>query len=220
MPPTKQTEKTENGSQKDLVNKDGTVTKLVEMATAEVNSVEDLIQVFSEQGVEYSRGEEVTGDYRLISGAEKQLFLEKVQGQKVGIVKWQFINKPGQREFVALHCVIDGFGKFILNDSSQGGIYGDLSKITTTRLRQGMSFDRAHAGVIVDGGFKKNNEFYFRTMCSEHSIAMPGGKYKHNEQDDCTMCSGIGRAIPRSEVEDVPSAEKEKARPTWSLNFL
>lgn len=200
----------ENAASKDLVNKDGTVTKLVELATADVNSVEDLIGVFGDQGVVYSKGEEVTGDYRLVTGAEKQLFLEKVQGARVGVVKWNFINNPGQREFVAVHVIIDGFGKFILNDSSQGGFYGQLSKITTKRLESDVPWDRAHTGLIAEGGFKKNNEFYFRTACPTH---------KDGKGSNCDICARIGKAIPRSEVDDVPAAQKEKARPTWSLIF-
>lgn len=214
MSPAPQSEKSETSKTKDLVNKDNTVTKLVELATANVSTVDDLIGVFGNQGVEYSTGEEITNDYRLITGDEKQLFLQRVQGCRVGVVKWRFIVPPGGREFVALHVIIDGHGKFILNDSSKGGIYGQLSEITNKRLEELWAEDRALAGVICERGFKQNNEFYFRTHCSNsaHDPKKP--------VDGCDVCAGIGHAIPKAEVDDVPAREKEKARPTWKLDFV
>lgn len=210
MPPKPQTPNADSEAKKDLVNKDGTVTKLVELATADVNSIEDLENLFQVQGVEYSRGQELTHDFRLITGEEKQLFLQRVQGEKVGVIKWNFITNPGQREFVAVHVIIEGHGKFIINDSSTGGIYGQLSSVSETRIKEGWAFDRAHAGLIAAGGFKQNKEFYFRTACPEHGT---------DKEKNCETCQRIGRAIPRSEVDDVPAAQKEKARPTWRLDF-
>lgn len=203
----------ESSPTKDLVNKDGSVTKLVELATANVSSVDDLIDVFGNQGVTYSTGEEITNDYRLITGDEKQLFLQRVAGARVGCVKWRFIVPPGGREFVAVHTIIDGHGKFIVNDSSKGGIYGQLSEITSKRIEEGWPEDRAHTGVVCDRGFKQNNEFYFRTRCAVHTDPK-------KPVDDCVMCAGIGHAIPKAEVDDVPAAQKEKARPTWRLDFI
>ena len=49
---------------KPLRNADGSITKLTEFATADINSVEELETLFGSQGVSYSRGEEVTGDYK------------------------------------------------------------------------------------------------------------------------------------------------------------
>jgi len=212
---TSQSAKSESSPTKDLVNKDNTVTKLVELATADVSSVDDLIGVFGNQGVEYSTGEEITNDYRLITGDEKQLFLQRVQGCRTGVVKWRFIVPPGGREFVAAHLIIDGHGKFILNDSSKGGFYGQLSEITSKRLDEKWPEDRAHAGVICDRGFKQNNEFYFRTRCS-----ISGHNDPKHPVNGCVVCDGIGHAIPKAEVDDVPAAQKEKARPTWKLDFV
>jgi hypothetical protein len=213
LPPKPQTPNADSEAKKDLVNKDGTVTKLVELATADINSIEDLQNLFQAQGVEYSKGEELTHDFRLITGDEKQLFLQRVQGEKVGVIKWNFITNAGQREFVAVHVLIEGHGKFIINDSSQGGFYGQLASITATRMQEGWAYDRAHAGLIAPGGFKQNKEFYYRTACPEH------GSEKQNLVKDCEYCQRIGKAIARSEVDDVPSTQKEKARPTWRLDF-
>lgn len=183
---------------KDLVNKNGEVTKLVEWATADVNSVDDMIALFGESGVAYSTGEEITGDYQLITGDEKQLFLERVKGKRTFCVQWEFRTPPGQntREFVSVHVIIDGHGKFIVNDSAKGGFYGQLSQITSERISNGQGDREAKTGVLAARGFKANKPFFFDTRTN--------------------------KAIPRSEMnntEEYPMEFRQEAKPTWRLEF-
>ena len=182
---------TNSTTTKDLVNKDGTITALTEWATADVNSVDDLIALFGEQGVQYSTGEEVTGDYKVITGDEKQAFCKRVVGKRLAVVKWAF--RPGQNdsEYVTMHLVIDGAGKFILNDGSKGGMCGQLSLITSGRLNQNWPEDRAHAGLLVERGIKANKTFEYDTR--------------------------TGKAIKRD--EDVPVEFRATSRQTFSFEF-
>lgn len=183
---------------KDLVNRDGSFTKLTEFATKEVDSVEAAIELFGEQGVAYSSGEEVTGDYQLVNKDEKQAFLTRVAGKRVFIVRWEF-HDGDKGEFATLYCIIDGSGKFIVNDGAKGGIYGQLSKITSTRLESGVKGGNEMAGCLVNRGFRRNNDFYYRT-----------GPEGHKD---------INKAIPRAQLNDVPNEHKKMAAPTWRLEF-
>lgn len=181
---------------KDLVNKDGQPTKLVEWATMEVDSVDQMIELFGEQGVSYSSGEEITGDYQLVTGDEKQLFLQRVQGARAFCVQWAFrtpTGKSGGREFVSVHVIIDGHGKFIVNDSAKGGFYGQLSDITSHRTANGKTEREATTGLLAGRGFKANKPFYFDTRTN--------------------------KAIPRADLADVPEEFRELAKPTWRLEF-
>jgi hypothetical protein len=183
---------------KSLVNKDGSITKLTEWATQDVDTIDEAIAKFGEAGITYSTGGELTGDYRVITAAEKQQFLKTMFGRKVFIVRWEFY-KGQNGEFVAFHCIIDESGKFIINDGSKGGIYGQLSGITTQRLDSGIGNGREKSGVLCERGFVENKPFYFRTGPEGHPL--------------------IGKAIPRSEVDDVPAEHKQLAKPTWRLEF-
>lgn len=187
---------------KDLVNKDGQPTKLVEWATMEVDSVDEMVKLFGKQGVSYSSGEELTGDYKLITGDEKQLFLQRVQGSNTFCVQWAFrtpSGKTGGREFVSVHVIIDGHGKFIVNDSAKGGFYGQLSDITSHRLENGQTEREATTGLHAARGFKPNQPFYFRSGPPGHPL--------------------LNKAIPRAELDEVPAEYKELAKPTWRLEF-
>jgi hypothetical protein len=181
---------------KDLANKDGQPTKLVEWATMEANSVDEMVTLFGESGISYSSGEELTGDYKLITGDEKQFFLKKVAGARTFCVQWEFRipqTAAGGREFVSVHVVIDGHGKFIVNDSAKGGFYGQLSTITSNRLENGKTEREAKTGLLADRGFKANKPFFFDTRTN--------------------------RAIPRGELDNVPAEFKQEAKPTWRLEF-
>lgn len=187
---------------KDLRNADGEITKLVEWATMDVDSVDDMIALFGEKGVAYSTGEEITGDYQLITGDEKQLFLQRVQGCRTMCVQWAFRTPSSgnnKREFVSVHVIIDTKGKYIVNDSAKGGFYGQLSDVTNHRLSTGKSEREAHTGLLAERGFKPNKPFYFRTGPEGHE--------------------NIGKAIPRNELNDVPEEHREVAKPTWRLEF-
>jgi hypothetical protein len=183
---------------KDLKNKDGEPTKLVEWATMDANSVDEMIALFGESGVSYSSGEEITGDYKLITGDEKQLFLQRVQGRRTFCVQWEFRTPAGKatastREFVSVHVVIDGHGKFIVNDSAKGGFYGQLSDITSRRIDTGKSDRESKTGLLATRGFKPNKPFYFDTRTN--------------------------KAIPRDELENIPEEFRQEAKPTWRLEF-
>lgn len=200
---------------KDLVNKDGQPTKLVEWATMDVDSVDEMIALFGESGVSYSSGEEITGDYQLITGDEKQLFLQRVQGKRTFCVQWEFRTPNSgnnRREFVSVHVIIDGAGKFIVNDSSKGGFYGQLSDITSQRVDNGRTEREAKTGVLAERGFKPNKPFYFR--CGpKKGDTLPDGT---SATEDHPL---LNKSIGRDELDDVPSQFKELAKPTWRLEF-
>lgn len=184
---------TKTAKSKDLTNKDGQPTKLVEWATADVDSVDAMLDLFGQSGVSYSSGEEITGDYKLITGDEKQLFLKRVQGRRAFCVQWEMRVGNANREFVTVHVIIDGHGKFIVNDSAKGGFYGQLSDITSHRLESGKSDREAKTGLLAERGFNPNKPFYFDTRTN--------------------------KAIPRDELDNVPDEYKELAKPTWRLEF-
>lgn len=200
---------------KDLRNKDGEITKLVEFATMEANSIEDMIELFGKNGVSYSTGGELTGDYTLITGDEKQLFLKRVQGRRTMCVQWEFRTPQSganRREFVSVHVIIEGHGKFIVNDSSKGGFYGQLSDLTSKRLETGQTERESKTGVLAERGFKPNKPFYFR--CGpKKGDTLPDGTIATEDHPD------LNKAIPRNEVDSVPAQFKEEAKPTWKLEF-
>lgn len=200
---------------KDLKNKDGEPTKLVEWATMEADSVDDMIALFGKSGVAYSTGQEITGDYTLVTGDEKQLFLKRVQGKRAFCVQWEFRTPQtgnNRREFVSVHVIIDGAGKFIVNDSSKGGFYGQLSDLTSKRIENGQSERESKTGVLASRGFVPNKDFYFRC-----------GPKKGDELPDGTVATEdhplLNKAISRNEVDSVPSQFRELAKPTWKLEF-
>lgn len=175
---------------KDLVNKDGGITKLTEWATEDVHSVDDMVRLFGDQGVEITTGTELTGDFTVVGADEKQAFMTRVAGSKLMAIRWDFYE--GQSgEFVAVHVIIDGYGKFIFNDGAKGGVYGQLSKLTSVRTDQGMSDDRARSGLLVARGLKMNKPF----------------KYD----------SRTGTAIKRTEIDEVPKEFQRDSHPTWSF---
>ena len=158
---TQEENNTNSKTTKDLVNKDGSITALTEWATADIDNVDALIALFGEQGVEYSTGEEVTGDYQVVTGDEKQAFCKRIIGKRLAVVKWVFREGQGDSEYVTMHLIVDGAGKFIMNDGSKGGMCGQLSHITSVRLNNEWPEDRAHAGLIVERGIKQNKQFEY-----------------------------------------------------------
>jgi hypothetical protein len=201
--------------EKDLVNKDGQPTKLVEWATMDVSSVDEMIALFGESGVSYSSGEELTGDYTLITGDEKQLFLQRVQGRRTFCVQWEFRTPQtgnNRREFVSVHVIIDGHGKYIVNDSSKGGFYGQLSDLTSKRIENGKTEREAKTGVLAERGFKPNKPFFFRSG-PKKGDTLPDGTVA---TEDHPM---LNKAIPRNDLDSVPERFREAAKPTWRLEF-
>lgn len=204
-----------SSKEKSLVNKDGQPTKLVEWATANVDSIDDMIALFGKEGVTYTSGEEITGDYQLITGDEKQLFLKRVQGKRTFCVQWEFRTPSAgnnHREFVSVHVIIDGAGKFIVNDSSKGGFYGQLSDLTSKRIDNGQTERESKTGVLAQRGFQPNKVFFFRCGPKKGDI-LPDGT---TATEDHPL---LNKAIPRNDLDSVPSQFREEAKPTWRLEF-
>jgi hypothetical protein len=175
---------------KSLTNKDGNVTKLTEFATMNANSVDDLVNMFGEQGVAYSTGEETNGGYRFISADEKVAFFRRVIGKRLFVVRWEF-RTSSTGDYVTMHMVIDGAGKFIANDSSKTGMYGQLSDITSTRQANNVEESRSMAGALVQRGVKENAPYEYDTTTN--------------------------RAIGKD--SDVPKANRAWAKPTFRFEF-
>lgn len=175
---------------KDLENKTGEVTKLIEWATADADSVEAMVELFSDQGVSYSAGEEVTGGYKLITADEKVAFCRRIIGKKLFVVKWEF-REASTNNYVTFFFIVDGAGKFILNDGSKTGFFGQLDNVTSTRLRNGQDESHAQAGLLVERGIKENKPYKYDTRTK--------------------------RAIPRG--ADVPAQFQADAKPTFRFEL-
>jgi len=179
---------------KTLVNANGDITKLVEWATVGANSIEDLEQLFADEGVSYSDGSEVTGEFRVVTAAEKQLWCQRVSGNPAFVIKWD--NRSGDKgDYVTIHLFVAGHGKFIVNDGSKAGMCGQLSRIESERLRANPEMNATHArvGVKVGRGIVKNDDFYY---------------------DDRN-----GKAIKKAEMNLVPPEHCKLANPTWRFEF-
>lgn len=177
-----------------LRNKDGAVTKLVEEATANISSPEEMAAFFRSEGVPVSTGEEITGDYLVIRGEEaKAAWCNKHIGEHLFIVMWKFADGAGNREFAVMH-VIAPDGKFIVMDGSSVGMYAQLRQLSDVRERQNahsMSDRTAFAGLDVPQGLMGNKPYQYDTR--------------------------TGKAIPRG--VDVPAEFRADAKPTWSFNL-
>lgn len=182
---------------KELVNKDGSVTKLIEWATQHATTPEEIVDLFAEFDVPVSHGEELTGEYVVVHGEMKEEWCTKHEGVLLALVQWNFYtNATG--EFVSFHCV-SSFGKWIVNDSAKGGMYGQLLKLTEIReLKDPESAVKrtSTAGAIAPRGLRRNKPFYYNTETKT--------------------------AIPRLELDDVvkhPMNKRELSKPTWSFDF-
>jgi hypothetical protein len=189
---------------KDLVNKDGSVTQLIEWATQNISSPEEMLDFFEQSGVAVTRGEEITGDYKVVRGDEKAEWCAKHEGTRLFVVQWHFYensaaDENGNRgEFAAIHLVSPA-GKFILNDSAKGGMYGTLRKITDAREEkdpESAVTRSSMAGLMVAGGLRRNKPFQYDTRTR--------------------------KTIPKLELNDVklhPMEFREESRPTWDFNL-
>jgi hypothetical protein len=189
---------------KDLLNKDGKVTDLVAWATQNITSPEEMLDFFEQSGVPVTRGEEITGDYQVVRGEEKAEWCAKHEGSRLFVVQWHFyensqVDANGNRgEFAAIHMV-SGAGKFILNDSAKGGMYGTLRKITDAREEkdpESAVTRSSTAGLMIAGGLRRNRPFWYDTR--------------------------TGKSIPKLELNDVaahPMEFREESRPTWDFNL-
>lgn len=183
---------------KDLVNKDGRVTELIEWATQSASSPEDILDKFAEAGIPVSSGSELTGDYVVVHGEEKARWCSAHVGQRLMVVQWHFYEGKGDSEFAAMH-IVSNAGKFIVNDGATGGMYGQLRRITDIREQndeKAAANRTSTAGLMVAGGLRQNKPFMY-------SISQ--------------KC-----AIPKRELDDVekwPMSDREESRPTWSFDL-
>lgn len=189
---------------KDLVNKDGKVTELIEWATQSDLNPEQLMDKFMEADVPVSSGEELTGDYKVVHSDEKPGWCTAHIGRRLFAVQWHFYKGQGTnddgsaREFAAIH-IVSNAGKFIVNDGAQGGMYGQLRRITDVREDRDANaaeMRTSTAGLMVPGGLRANKTFYYSTVTK--------------------------KAIPRAELDNVekwPMSEREESRQTWSFDL-
>lgn len=191
--------------EKDLVNRDGKVTELIEWTTQNINSPEEALDYFEQSGVKVTRGEELTGGYTVVRGEEKAEFCAKHENTRLMVVQWHFYEnsrvdtETGDRgEFVAMHLITPA-GKFILNDSAKGGMYGQLRDLTDKReqIDPDSAVNRSStAGLFVAGGLRRNKPFFYDTR--------------------------TGRSIPKLELNDTvahPMEYRDESKPTWSFNI-
>lgn len=179
-----------NSETKDLTNKDGNITKLTEWATQDADSVDAMIEMFSEQGVSYSTGEEVTHGYRLITADEKVAFCRRIVGKRLFVARWEFRESP-TGTYITMHIMVDDAGKFIVNDSSKTGFFGQLDETTSVRMSNGQSESQASAGLLVERGIKENKAYQYDTRTK--------------------------KAIPRG--ADVPAEFRADAKPTFRFEL-
>jgi|SRR5215469_305298 len=195
-------------SGKDLVNKDGKVTKLIEWATQSAASPEEIMDMFLEEGVPFSHGEELTGDYKVVTKEMKEEWCDKHIGTHLFCVTWDFYDGVGDQEFAAVH-IISAFGKFIMNDGAKGGMYGQLRKTTDFREEQDPEsavLRTSTAGFDAPKGLRRNKPFQYDTR----------------PKSDKAGEEHFGHAIPRRELDDTvkwPNAFRETSRPTWSFDI-
>ena len=179
---------------KTLVNQDGSVTKLIEWATQNLASPEEALDFFMQSGVEVSSGEELTGEYALVPGGEKQTWMQNHAGKRLFLPQWNFYNGDNG-EFAAFHVIADD-GKFIINDGTSTGIYHQLRQITDRREAADPGYvgkRTSTAGLMVPRGVRRKADFWY---------------------DDRTKT-----AIPKKELENIPAEFKKKANPVWQFDF-
>lgn len=196
----------ESVSGKSLRNKDGSVTELIQWATQGMATPEEIMDAFLEAEIPISTGTELTGDYRVVTPAEKVEWCSKHVGTPLFVVQWHFYGgRPSEEdptrltnEFAAMH-IVSAFGKFIVNDSAKGGMYGNLRQITDEREAADPSTAvkrTSTAGAHAMNGLKGNRPFWYNTK--------------------------TGKSIPKSELDDTvkhPMSDRKESTPTWSFDW-
>jgi hypothetical protein len=199
---------------KDLVNKDGKVTELIAWATQNISSPEEMLDYFQENNL--ITHSEATGDYIVVHGPEKAEWCAKHEGSLLFCVQWHFYQNRDPKkdaegkvvlddagnavfgEFAAIH-LISRAGKFIINDSAQIGMYGQLRKETDIREEKNPDsavFRTSTAGLMVPGGLRRNNTSYYDTRTN--------------------------KTIRRADLDDVvkhPLAFRAESTPTWKFDL-
>lgn len=195
----KDSQEVESVSGKSLRNKDGSVTELMEWATQGMATPEEILDAFLEAEIPVSTGTELTGDYRVVTSEEKTEWCSKHVNTPLFVVQWHFYEGRGDSgEFAAMH-IVSRFGKFIVNDSAKGGMYGQLRKITDEREAADPSTAvkrTSTAGAQAMKGLKANAKFYYDKR--------------------------TGTAIKRTDLDNIelyPMSEREESRQTWSFDW-
>jgi hypothetical protein len=202
---------------KDLVNKDGKVTELIEWATQNITSPEEMLDYFQEHDLQ-THSQATAGDYILVNKEEKAEWCAKHVGPsgRLMVVQWHFYaNRDPQKddngnvviddngnpvfgEFVAMH-IISGAGKYIVNDSAKIGMYGQLRKETDVREEKDPEsgvMRTATAGLFVPGGLRQNRTSFYDTRTK--------------------------KVIKRADLDDTvayPLAFREEMTPTWKFDL-
>jgi hypothetical protein len=173
-----------------------------------------MLDYFEEHGLDTRS--QATGDYIVVHGPEKPEWCAKHEGTRLFAVQWHFYenkepkkNEAGEirigdnglpefGEFAAIH-IISRAGKFIVNDSAQIGMYGQLRKETDIREEKDpKAADKrtSTAGLMVPGGLRKNNPSFYDTRTN--------------------------RIIKRADLEDAekyPLAFRKQANDTWKFDL-
>jgi hypothetical protein len=189
-------------TEKSLVNKDGSVTELIEWATESALTPEQMLDKFLEAGVAVSHGEELTGDYTVIHGDEKQAFLRRMLGERAFVVQWHFYEGD-TGEFAAMHIVFN-VGKYILNDSAKSGMYGQLRAITDKREAadpKAASTRTSTAGLMVARGIREKTPFY----------------YYYNADDKADPRNN--KAIKKADLAETPEKYRKLSNPVFQFDL-
>jgi hypothetical protein len=152
--------KANSSTERPLAKKDGDITALTEWATSDVNTVDEMVRLFGDQGVAFTEGAELTGDFQLITGDLKQAFCQRIIGKQMFVVRWNF-HESSTGEYVTMHVLVDGVGKYILNDGGQTSMYAQLRHITDVRHDQGVTPE--NGGLLVRQGIKANKAYQYDT---------------------------------------------------------
>jgi hypothetical protein len=189
---------------KSLVNKDGSITKEIAWAMQNVASPEEALDLLLQAGLTVlTISEELSGDFKLVHKEEKAEWCAKHIGTPFMFITWNFypnqsVDENGVRgEFVACH-VISRFGKYIINDGTIGGIYGQLRKVTDGREEadpESAVKRTSTAGLMAPRGLRENKPFAYDTREK--------------------------RAIPRAELNDTvrwPMEYRAMSSPSWKID--
>jgi hypothetical protein len=195
----KQAESMEHGPipEKPLRNKDGSVTALIEWATLSAATPEEILDQFLAAEIPVSTGGELTGEYALVRGEDKAAWCTAHEGQQLFVVTWRFNSANAERdwEMATMHIVARD-GKFLVNDSSKGGMYGQLQTITNVREQndpEAKSKRTSTAGLMVVNGLRRNPRFYY---------------------DEQTR-----KAVKADDLKKVPEGFLKESKPTWSFDL-
>lgn len=156
--------------------------------------------MFLQEEIPVSHGEEIHGDYVVVTKDRKAAWCTEHIGKTLFCVTWNFYEGQGDAEgseFAAIHIIAHD-GKFIVNDGAKGGMYGDLKKVTEGREQadpETAVTRTSTAGFMAANGLKANKKFWYNTDTK--------------------------RAIPKAEMNDTnkhPMNKRKESTQTWSFD--